>query len=123
MPKNDEIPTFNYKMPVVPEHLKTLPDRVGATLSGKTMFMTGSSGFLGKVLLEKIMRKTPDFKHIYLLMRPKKGKEGRQRLDEMFNLAVSIFKHRQLSMGYRKRESIYDSTTSNIEIFHHLKNQ
>ncbi|XP_066904622.1 putative fatty acyl-CoA reductase CG5065 [Halyomorpha halys] len=89
MPTSDDvIPTFHYKMPEVPEHLKKLPDRVGTTLSGKTIFMTGSSGFLGKVLLEKIMRKTPDFKHIYLLMRPKKGKEGRQRLDEMFNLAL-----------------------------------
>lgn len=85
----EDLPTFHYKMPVVPDHLKHLPDRIGRTLAGKVIFMTGASGFLGKVLLEKIMRKTPDFKKIYLLMRPKKNKDGRQRLDEMFNLAVS----------------------------------
>lgn len=85
----EEIPTKNYKMPVVPDHLKNLPERIGTSLGGKVFFISGSSGFLGKVLLEKIMRKSPDFKKIYLLMRPKKNKEGKQRLDEMFKLAVS----------------------------------
>ena len=37
---------------------------------GKTVFVTGTTGFVGKVLLEKIIRST-DVKRIYLMVRPK----------------------------------------------------
>jgi len=82
---NNLIPETNYKPPELPEELKSLPDRVSATLVGKTIFITGGSGFLGKVLIEKILRKTPDIKKIYMLLRPKKGKEPRQRIEEIFS--------------------------------------
>lgn len=39
---------------------------------GKTILLTGSTGFLGKVLLEKIMRSLPEIKRIYLMVRPRK---------------------------------------------------
>ncbi|KAH8246893.1 hypothetical protein KR032_002981, partial [Drosophila birchii] len=44
----------------------------------KTVFVTGATGFLGKVITEKLLRST-DVKRIYCLMRPKKGEsvEGR----------------------------------------------
>lgn len=103
----EELPKPYYKMPEVPEHLKHLPDRIGRTLAGKVMFMSGSSGFMGKVLLEKLMRKTPDFKKIYLLMRAKKNKDGRQRLDEMFNLALfDELKKREGTELFKKVEVI-----------------
>uniref|UniRef100_A0A1A9WVE4 Fatty acyl-CoA reductase n=1 Tax=Glossina brevipalpis TaxID=37001 RepID=A0A1A9WVE4_9MUSC len=44
------------------------------------IFITGGSGFLGKCLLEKIMRSFPNFKKIYLLMRNKKDKNAAERL-------------------------------------------
>ncbi|XP_026465060.1 fatty acyl-CoA reductase 1-like [Ctenocephalides felis] len=58
----------------------------------KEIFITGGSGFIGKVLLEKILRSCPDFKVIYLLLREKKGKPIVERLEdilqnELFNLA------------------------------------
>lgn len=40
--------------------------------AGQTIFMTGGTGFVGKVLLEKILRSCPDVKKIYLAIRPKK---------------------------------------------------
>ena len=40
-----------------------------AALTGKQVLITGTTGFLGKVLLEKILRTTPGVGGIYLLMR------------------------------------------------------
>ncbi|XP_017110720.1 fatty acyl-CoA reductase wat [Drosophila elegans] len=44
----------------------------------KTVFITGGTGFLGKVIIEKLLRAT-DVKRIYFLVRPKRGErvEGR----------------------------------------------
>jgi thioester reductase-like protein len=39
----------------------------------KVMLITGTTGFLGKVLLEKIIRAAHEFKLIYVLVRPKRG--------------------------------------------------
>jgi fatty acyl-CoA reductase len=39
----------------------------------KVILITGTTGFLGKVVLEKIFRSIGNFKKIYLLVRPKRG--------------------------------------------------
>lgn len=39
----------------------------------KTLLITGATGFLGKVVLEKFFRCHSDIKRMYLLVRPKKG--------------------------------------------------
>ncbi|CAH0385202.1 unnamed protein product [Bemisia tabaci] len=50
-----------------------------------TIFLTGGTGFMGKVLVEKLLRSCPHIKHVYLLIRPKKGKEVHERLDDIFS--------------------------------------
>ena len=51
----------------------------------KTLLITGCTGFVGKVVLEKIMRSCcPGVKRIYILMRPKKGVSLMKRVDEIF---------------------------------------
>jgi fatty acyl-CoA reductase len=52
------------------------------------VFVTGGTGFIGKVLLEKILRSCPDVGNIYVLMRPKKGKDLQERLRDITNLPV-----------------------------------
>lgn len=53
----------------------------------KTVFITGGTGFMGKVLVEKLLRSCP-VKKIFMLVRPKRGADIRQRVDDMFNYKV-----------------------------------
>lgn len=50
--------------------------------SGVNVFITGGTGFLGKVVIEKLLRCCPDLENIYVLMRPKKGLNPEQRFEE-----------------------------------------
>lgn len=50
---------------------------------GKNILVTGGTGFMGKVLLEKLLYSVPDIGKIYVLMRPKKGKSIQQRYEDM----------------------------------------
>jgi hypothetical protein len=71
--------------------LSKLPNRVADMLAGRAILITGGTGFMGKVLIEKILRTCSDVDTIYILVRAKKGKEPCQRVDELFASAVSDF--------------------------------
>lgn len=70
------------------EKTEEVCDRILQTFEGQNIFITGGTGFLGKVLLEKFLRCMPKVKQIYMLVRIKKGKNPKQRLDEIFNSAL-----------------------------------
>jgi alcohol-forming fatty acyl-CoA reductase len=57
--------------------------------AGKTIFITGASGFMGKVLIEKLLYSCSDVKEILILMREKRGKTGRERVESFKKLPVS----------------------------------
>lgn len=57
---------------------------------GKKIFLTGGSGFLGKLLIEKLLRTCQNVEKIYLLLREKKGVSPKDRLKNMFNSPVSL---------------------------------
>lgn len=59
-----------------------------------TIFLSGGTGFMGKMLIEKLLRSCPHIKHIYLLVRMKKGKTPHERIDDIFQDRVSEILYR-----------------------------
>lgn len=49
----------------------------------RTVLITGATGFLGKVLVEKLLRACPGIKRMYLLMRAKRNVDIRLRVEQM----------------------------------------
>ena len=59
------------------------------SLKGKNLFITGATGFLGKVLVEKLLREVPELGKIYILVRAGNKDQARQRLyDELLNVEL-----------------------------------
>lgn len=56
--------------------------------AGANVLVTGATGFLGKLLIEKLLRSCPELSTIYVLVRSKKGKEVHERVEELFDDAV-----------------------------------
>lgn len=56
---------------------------------GADVFITGASGFIGEVLVEKLLRSCPRIGTIYTLMRPKKKLTMTERIQEMTSKLVS----------------------------------
>lgn len=57
--------------------------------TGAKLFITGATGFMGKMLLEKLLRTCTGIDTIYILIRPKKDKDIYSRVDELFDDLVS----------------------------------
>ncbi|CAI6352248.1 unnamed protein product [Macrosiphum euphorbiae] len=53
--------------------------------NGKTVFLTGATGFVGNLILEKLIRTCSGVKRIYVLIREKKGKTTEERFKQLFN--------------------------------------
>lgn len=78
------------------------PSEIAKFYVDKSIFVTGATGFVGKVLVEKLLRSCAHLKKIYVLVRPKKGDMPDQRLSQLLNspvciifrvLAIQIFFH------------------------------
>ncbi|KXJ70568.1 hypothetical protein RP20_CCG023141 [Aedes albopictus] len=55
---------------------------------GRDIFITGGTGFMGKVLIEKLLRSCNGVNRIFLLLREKKSKTMEDRLREIQELAL-----------------------------------
>lgn len=53
---------------------------VPSVFAGADVFITGGSGFMGKVLIEKLLRSCPNIGQVFVLMRAKRGKTLEERL-------------------------------------------
>ncbi|KAL6254617.1 hypothetical protein P5V15_013925 [Pogonomyrmex californicus] len=54
----------------------------------QSIFLTGGTGFLGKVFIEKVLRSCKDIREIFVLIRPKKGININERLEKMLSLPL-----------------------------------
>lgn len=64
--------------------------RMAQYYAGKSVLITGATGFMGKVLVEKLLRSCPKVKALYLLARPKAGQSMQQRVSEMMTCKVTL---------------------------------
>ncbi|PIA60101.1 hypothetical protein AQUCO_00400769v1, partial [Aquilegia coerulea] len=67
-------------------------------LRGKVFLITGATGFLGKVLVEKILRTIPDVGKIYLLIKAKDKEAATERLKNEI-IGTELFKRMEQSYG------------------------
>ncbi|XP_042149620.1 putative fatty acyl-CoA reductase CG5065 [Ixodes scapularis] len=67
---------FVLKVPQIVKH-----SEVQRFYQDEVIFITGATGFLGKVLVEKLLRSCPGIERIYLLIRPKRDLSPRRRFE------------------------------------------
>lgn len=61
---------------------------IEAFFAETVILVTGATGFLGKALLEKLLRSCPRVATIYLLIRSKRDKSAEERCKELLNNPV-----------------------------------
>lgn len=90
--------------------------------SGKNIFITGGSGFLGKILIEKLLRSCPEVKNLYLLLREKKGKDPDERLKSIIDCPVSYVRLKKCLPYFNCIDfQIFDGLRCRADIFKKLK--
>ena len=57
----------------------------------KSVVITGANGFIGTILVSKLLRSCPGLKNIYFLLREKNGSSIQTRMEELFKLPVSHY--------------------------------
>eukprot|EP01095_Lingulamoeba_sp_RSL-Kostka_P017255 TRINITY_DN8857_c1_g1_i1.p1 TRINITY_DN8857_c1_g1~~TRINITY_DN8857_c1_g1_i1.p1 ORF type:complete len:170 (-),score=52.38 TRINITY_DN8857_c1_g1_i1:112-621(-) len=57
-------------------------------LTKKNFFITGATGFLAKIVVEKLLRSIPDIGKIYLLIRTKRNQTPQDRLNKLMSSRV-----------------------------------
>ncbi|XP_063165445.1 fatty acyl-CoA reductase 2 [Candoia aspera] len=68
--------------------MKSTMSSVGAYYRGKSVLVTGATGFLGKVLVEKLLHSCHDVKAVYVLVRPKDGCSMQTRVENLLKCKV-----------------------------------
>lgn len=58
--------------------------------AGKNVLITGATGFMGKVMVEKLLRSCPEVNAIYILVRPKAGQSMQERVQDMMKCKVRL---------------------------------
>ena len=61
---------------------------IGQFYRNRSVLVTGGTGFLGKSLIEKLLRSCPDIDKIFVLLRTNSGDKVEDRIQEIVNTPV-----------------------------------
>lgn len=67
---------------------------------GRSVFVTGCTGLMGKVLVWKLLQSCPGVKKIFVLIRSKRGKSALLRYQEIIKAPVRISFRRTVVILY-----------------------
>jgi alcohol-forming fatty acyl-CoA reductase len=84
-------------------------------LAGKTILITGSTGFLGKSLVEKLLRAVPSIARINLGIRSSARRPARERLEREV-LSSPAFKRLKEELGAESFRRLVDAKLSVLEL-------
>eukprot|EP00884_Botryococcus_braunii_P002713 jgi/Botrbrau1/12442/Bobra.0094s0011.1 len=73
------------------------PLRVIDAYRDRVILITGASGYLGSLVLEQLLRLCPDVAKVYIIVRPKQGRDAQQRLNKI--LQGILFRKLQPQLG------------------------
>ncbi|XP_047507024.1 putative fatty acyl-CoA reductase CG5065 isoform X1 [Pieris napi] len=62
--------------------------RVADYYAGKSVFVTGATGFVGKVFIERLLSNCKDIENVFVLIRPKHGADTGKRLQKIFDVPL-----------------------------------
>ncbi|KAH7954278.1 hypothetical protein HPB49_017131 [Dermacentor silvarum] len=79
--------------------------QVAGFYQGRVVFITGGTGFIGKVLLEKLLRSCSGLKRVYLLVRSKRGENPQARLEKLFDSQTEA--HRGVPLHERRSDTTH----------------
>lgn len=86
------------------EESETIDSPMKDFLRNKSVFLTGATGFLGKLMIQKLLR--CDVKEIFLLTRPKKGVSSSDRLEKVLKEPIFVKINENKEMHIKKLKII-----------------
>ncbi|KAF2896919.1 hypothetical protein ILUMI_09255 [Ignelater luminosus] len=78
---------MDYKFPELPDPKLRGQGPISEWYKGRSIFITGATGFMGKVLLEKLLYQS-EVERVYILIRSKRGRFPHQRIEDMWKLPM-----------------------------------
>ncbi|XP_041973364.1 fatty acyl-CoA reductase 1-like [Aricia agestis] len=72
-------------MEIFEKNYGSIEPTIAEYYKGKSIFITGGTGFLGKLLIEKLLYACPDLKQIFVFVRDKKGVHPEKRIAALYN--------------------------------------
>ncbi|KAF2986889.1 hypothetical protein EK904_012241 [Melospiza melodia maxima] len=91
---------------------------VSAYYNGKTVLITGATGFMGKVLVEKLLRSSPEVKAVYILVRPKAGQSMHERVANMLKCKFKFVTITGIFMMLIEITEVFDRVREDCPNFH-----
>jgi alcohol-forming fatty acyl-CoA reductase len=84
---------------------------LGEAYKDKKILLTGSTGFLGTALVEKILRSLPDIGCLYLVIRPSRGRSAAERFEKDV-LGATAFRGLRKKLG----EAFEDHVSKKVRV-------